>query len=243
MVFPMPSILSVKDLNVSYEGRHVLKDVTFDLGPAESLAIIGPNGAGKTALLKALLGLVPHEGSVAWGKAARTAYVPQKIDADLHLPVTLRNLLEAKARILKLSKAAVNEAIKAAEIPSDVSDTPVGHLSGGQFQKSLIAFALLGHPTVLLLDEPTASLDELAEARIFDLLGELRTRRKMTIIFVSHDLSVVPSVATRVLCLNKAAVCFGKPHEALTPDVFEKLYAAPHRYVRHPSKARHREDV
>ncbi len=233
-----PLMLSVRDLTVVLNDRRVLERVSFELSAGESLAVLGPNGAGKTVLLKTLLGLLPPaSGSVVWDAGARLAYVPQKIDADLHLPLTLRTLLESKARILRLPSSAAGRAAEAADIPAAVLRTPLGHLSGGQLQKSLIAFALLGEPDVILLDEPTASLDELAEAHVYELLRDLRERRGLTLVFVSHDLSVVPSAATRVLCLNKATVCYGTPQQALTPEVFARLYAAPHAYFRHVAEA------
>jgi len=108
----------------------------------------------------------------------------------------------------------------------------VGILSGGQFQKALIAFALLGRPNVLLVDEPTASLDELTEERIYELLHLLQ-EEGMTVVLVSHDLTVVYRYATTVLCLNKTGVCIGPPKEVLTPEALEALYAAPPKYFQH----------
>jgi zinc transport system ATP-binding protein len=98
---------------------------------------------------------------------------------------------------------------------------------GGQFQKALIAFALLGHPNVLLLDEPTASLDELTAERIYELVQQLQTQRGITLILVSHDLSVVYRYANQVLCLSKGKVRSGAPKEIMTPEMLGELYGAP----------------
>ncbi len=106
-------------------------------------------------------------------------------------------------------------------------------MSGGQFQKALIAFALLGRPNVLLFDEPTASLDELTEERIYELLHSLQTEKNMTVILVSHDLSVVYRYANMVLCLSKEHTCMGPPTEVLTPEMLGALYGAPAKYHRH----------
>jgi ABC-type Mn2+/Zn2+ transport system ATPase subunit len=111
--------------------------------------------------------------------------------------------------------------------------TPVGHLSGGQFQRGLIGFALIGNPNVLLLDEPTASIDESGEEHIYELIHRLQEQFKLAVITVSHDLSFVYRYATKVLCLNRRSVCMGTPREALTPEVLEQLYGPSHGYYQH----------
>lgn len=135
--------------------------------------------------------------------------------------------------VLKLPATEVNSVSVEAGITKELLDTNIGFLSGGQFQKVLIAFALLGHPNVLLIDEPTASLDELAEERFYELLHELQVNRGMTILLVSHDLSVVYRYATKVLCLSKGKTCFGAPREILTPEELEAVYSAPPKYYEH----------
>ncbi len=229
----MNNILSVKELSVSLADQTIIKNISFDLEQGESLAVVGPNGSGKTVFLKTLLGLIPYQGTIKWNDTARLGYVPQKIDADRHLPVNLYNLLEAKADIQRLPKEKIAATLNAVELPAETLKTPMGHLSGGQFQKALIAFALLGDPNVILFDEPTASLDELSEEHIYDLLNDLRKTRGISIILVSHDLGVIPHVANTVLCLNKYAVCYGPPQQVLTQATFEKLYSPSHKFVQH----------
>jgi len=111
--------------------------------------------------------------------------------------------------------------------------TSIGTLSGGQFQKALIAFALLGDPNVLLFDEPMSSLDELAEERIYELVRDLHREHHLTVLLVSHDLSVVYEFATKVLCLSKGKPCFGPPREILTPEILEAVYSAPVKFYEH----------
>ena len=236
----MSTILSVQNLSVTLGGNEILDGVSFDLHASDALAVIGPNGSGKTVLLKTLLGLLPSSfGTITWGREAKLAYVPQKIDADRHLPINLQNLLEAKAHVLKLPKKEIAAVSRTVGLSGEILKTPIGHLSGGQFQKTLIAFALLGNPTVILFDEPTASLDELSEEHVYDLMHELQDERGITVVLVSHDLSVVSQYATKVLCLNKKAVCFGTPEQALTPEVLQKLYMTPHKYFHHLSDHHH----
>ncbi len=230
-------VLSVTGLEVAFGRRVILDGVSLEIPPGECVAIIGPNGSGKTVLLKALLGLVPHKGEIRWDAGARLGYVPQQVVADRHLPLTPRDLLAAKARTMRRPAEEVEEAARAAGLTSDALDTNLGHLSGGQFQKTLIAFALLGAPNVLLFDEPTASLDELSEERVYELLHSLQEQRGITLLLVSHDLSVVYRYARTVLCLSKGQACMGPPKEILTPAMLEELYAAPPRYYRHHEHA------
>jgi len=222
----MEHLLSVSNLSVSFDDETVLEDINFELKAGENLAIVGPNGAGKTVLLKALLGMLRYKGEIDWAPNIRVGYIPQKIDAEKHLPLNLRNLLEAKAQILKEPALAIQHVIKAAEISKSFLETPIGHLSGGQFQRALIALALLGQPQVLILDEPTASIDERGEEQVYNLLHRLQDEYGVSLILVSHDLSVVYQYATHVLCINRTKVCLGPPHEALTPETLEKLYGA-----------------
>jgi zinc transport system ATP-binding protein len=229
----MDAILHAETLGVTLGGETILKNVSFDLMPGEVLAVIGPNGSGKTALLKALLGINPHTGELSFAPNTKIGYVPQKIDADRHLPMNLNDLLAAKGAILHKPASAIKEVINAVGISEKLRTTPIGHLSGGQFQKALIAFALLGDPNLMLFDEPTASLDQLSEEHVYDLIHELQDKRGMTIVLVSHDVSVVYQYADKVLCVNRNMICFGIPEEVLTPETLKNLYASPHKYFHH----------
>lgn len=220
-------LLIVKDLAVFFDGEPALRPVNFSLDAGDSFAIIGPNGAGKSVLIKALMGIVPHTGTITWASGVTIGYVPQKIDADRHLPINLGNLLAAKAALLKLPARAIDEIGKTVGLSEKILATPIGHLSGGQFQRALIAFALLGKPSVLILDEPTASIDKPGEEQVYELIHRLQDTYGMTIILVSHDLNFVYRYSTKVLCLNSTgALCFGTPDEALTPAILEKLYGS-----------------
>jgi zinc transport system ATP-binding protein len=237
----MSEILKVSDLSVSFDGVQALDGVNLSLAEGEALAVIGPNGAGKSVFLRALLGMIPYRGTIAWGANAKRGYVPQKIDADRHLPVNFRNLLEAKAAVQDIPHAEIATIETAVGLDTRILETPVGHLSGGQFQRALIAFALLGKPNVLILDEPTASIDKSGEEQVYELIHRLQDQFGMTIILVSHDLSFVYRYATRVLCINREEVGFGTPEEALTPEALEKLYG-PHKYFHYYHHEHQRDD-
>lgn len=227
------NLLTVKNLYVSIEGKAIIENPSFELAERDALSILGPNGAGKTVLLKALLNLLPYSGEISWAPGVRIGYVPQKLDADRHLPLTFANLFVAKCKTLKVSVADIKDISESVGLTKEMLDTAVGHLSGGQFQRGLIGFALIGKPNVLLLDEPTASIDEPGEEHIYELIDRLQDQYNLAAIMVSHDLSFVSRYATKVLCLNKQSICLGTPQEALAPEVLEKLYGAPFGYYHH----------
>ena len=227
------SLLKVKNLSVQLEERTIIQGLNFELEMGEILSILGPNGAVKTVLMKALLNLIPYAGEIVWAPNVRLGYVPQKIDADRHLPLTFRDLFLSKCRIVQAAITEIDHIAGNVGLTSDTLKTPVGHLSGGQFQRGLIGFALIGKPNVLLLDEPTASLDEPGEEHIYELIHRLQDDYRLAVITVSHDLSFVYRHATKVLCLNKRSLCMGVPQEALTAEVLEELYGPSHSYYHH----------
>ena len=232
----MTQLLSVAGLNVTLGNREVIHDLSFSVQQGDCLAIIGPNGAGKTVLLQALLHLIPYDGRIRWSEGTRLGYVPQKIAADRQLPLSAKDLLAAKIRFRRLPATELQIVSAELGLTEELLNTSMGTLSGGQFQKVLIAFALLGRPNVLLFDEPTASLDELTEERVYELLQSLQKTRGMTILLVSHDLSIVYRNANMVLCLSKGKTCLGPPQEVLTPAMLQELYAAPAHYHLHVHK-------
>jgi len=226
-------ILSVQALKIQFGDRRVIQNLSFDVDEGDNVAIIGPNGAGKTVLLKALLGLLPYQGEIRWSPGVRLGYVPQKVTADRQMPIRVHDLLAAKAHVLKLHPRTIDAVAALVGLTPEVLNASIGVISGGQFQKALIAFALLGEPNVLLFDEPTASLDELAQERIYELVERLQHEQHLTVLLVSHDLSIVYRAANKVLCVSKDKVCFGPPREVLTPATLEAMYSAPPKFFLH----------
>ena len=220
------TILEVNHLSVQFAGVSVLHDLSFAVAPGASLAVIGPNGAGKTVLFRALLGAVPSTGHIQWASGVRIGYVPQQLDIERDVPITGRDFLGARAAIGQGSVAAMTEVLGLVGLSPDAVDKPIGAISGGQFQRLLVAFALLGHPTVLLLDEPTAGVDLPGQERLNELLHRLRRERGLTILLISHELSVVHAHATHVLCLGNGGAWFGPP-SILTPELLRNAYGAP----------------
>jgi zinc transport system ATP-binding protein len=230
------AIVRVENLSVTLDRKRLIHDVSFEIVEGECLAVIGPNGCGKTILLKSLLGILPHEGTVAWRAGVTIGYVPQKIEADRSVPLDVRNLLAAKTAVIGSTQDAIATAAARVGLPADLMSTQIGRLSGGQFQRVLIAFALLGDPDIVFFDEPTASIDEPGEEQIYDLIERLRRDLGLTAVIVSHDVSFVSRHATRVLCMSRSGRCFGPPRGALTAEVLAEVFGTPsvYQHVGHP---------
>jgi zinc transport system ATP-binding protein len=227
------SVLEVDRLSVRFGNTDVLRGLTLRVHQGASLAIIGPNGAGKTVLLRALIGAIPHEGVVRWADGSRVGYVPQKLDLERDIPITGRDFLRARLSLAHDSSTKLSEVLQRVGVSPETANKPVGTISGGQFQRLLLAFALLGNPSVLLLDEPTAGVDEPGQEQINLLLRRLQQDQNLTIVFISHDLSVVYENADQVLCLSRGRPYIGTPREILTPDVLQEAYGMPLRFHVH----------
>jgi zinc transport system ATP-binding protein len=217
----------VSHLSIRFGETRVLTDLSFGVGRGTSLAIIGPNGSGKTVLFNALIGSIPFEGEIRWAPGIRIGYVPQKLDLERDIPITGLDLLRARATLARESEANVSRALGLVDVSPDVAGQPIGTLSGGQFQRLLVAFALIGNPTVLLLDEPTAGVDEPGQERLNELVGRLQHDEGLTVLFISHELTVVYRYATSVLCLSRGQGCLGPPRAILTPELLHEMYGTP----------------
>ena len=225
----METVLTVKNLNVNLSGHTILEDISFDVERDEILAIIGPNGAGKTVLFRALLDLIPYEGEIIWKEGLKIGYVPQKLFVEGDLPLTVNEFFSLKEK----SSKEIEDVIKEVGLEGyfnhekkHILNQKLGFLSGGELQKVLIAWALLGHPQVLLFDEPTSGVDMTSEETIYALLHRLQEKEDLTIILISHELQIVYKYASNVICLNKERVCFGPPQEVLDKESLERTFGS-----------------
>ena len=202
------SLLFAQGITVRFGGEPVLSDVSLTIEPGEIVTILGPNGSGKSTLLRALLGILPLAmGSVTRKPGLRLGYVPQKLSIDRSMPMTVRRFLSLPVRVGDVEATA---ALARVGLPGLEARQMAG-LSGGQFQRVLLARALLSAPQLLILDEPTQGLDQPGEAGFYRLIEEVRQQTGAAILMVSHDLHVVMAASDRVICLNGHICCQGSP--------------------------------
>jgi zinc transport system ATP-binding protein len=228
------AIIEIKDLDFAYNGETILKDVNLTVRPKDFVAIIGPNGGGKTTLLKLVLGLLtPAKGTVRVdGRSPQKAspcigYVPQDIHTNRSFPISaidvvLMGKLNPKQRLSRRSATSRRDAMAALERMemATYADSKIGLLSGGQRQRVFIARALLTQPKLLILDEPTASIDTKGQADFYRLLKELN--QDITVLVVSHDLLVISRYVKSVACVNKKLHYHDQAE--ITGDMLETMY-------------------
>jgi zinc transport system ATP-binding protein len=226
-------MLEVDHLTVRLGGATIIRDLSFSAASGASVAVIGPNGAGKTVLFRALIGAVPYDGTVRWAADARLGYVPQKLDLQRDVPITGFDFLRARAAVAGASDADRDEAMRLVGLAPEICRRPIGTLSGGQFQRLLVAFALVGRPNVLLLDEPTAGVDERGQEHLNELVHRLAVERGLTVLLISHDLSVVYRHATTVVCLGGERPTVGPPSDVLNAAAIRDAYGTDVAYHAH----------
>ncbi len=217
------NLLDVRDFSVSLEKVPVISNLSFAVQSGEFLTILGPNGSGKTVLLKALLGLLPHTGELKWRGKPRIGYLPQGFNqiSVRDLPLTVTDFFGLK----KIGAAKIPALLELVGIDGSVIGRKAGHLSGGEFQRMLVAWVLASNPDVLFLDEPTTAIDAAGGETIYSLLKKNWQNQSLTILNVTHDLNIVYAHSTHVLCLSRFGhKCFGVPKDVLTPDVLHDLY-------------------
>ena len=211
----MEKVIEFNHVSFAYENQNVLENIHFSICHQDFLGVIGPNGGGKTTLLKLILGLLkPTQGMVRIFNAppekmcTRLGYVPQYSETDKNFPITVKEVVAMSVAagqpffpwIQSKYLQAAEQAMEIVKI-TDLADKTFGELSGGQRQRCLIARALASQPDILLLDEPTASVDPSVEEDLYELLKQLN--QQMTIILVSHDLGFISAYVKQVACINR----------------------------------------
>lgn len=231
----MNPILKVTGLRVEKGSHVILENVGFEVEKGDSLAIIGPNGAGKTTLFKALLGLIPYQGTIEWEKGVKISYVPQRFYVEDDIPLTASEFFALKEGDSKKIAEAL-EAVGLERVPdlkSHILNNKLGQLSGGELQRILVAWSLLGEPDVLLFDEPTAGVDFVGEETVYSMLEKLKRKRNLTILLISHELDIVRKFTNKVLCLNKENICFGPPLKVMNKDTIDRLFGEEMSFYEH----------
>jgi zinc transport system ATP-binding protein len=223
----MPPILEVRDLTVRFDGCTALERVSFTLEREAIVAVIGPNGSGKTTLLKAILGLLPYQGEVrVLSRPVRQVlpqlgYVPQRFAFDASFPLTVEEFISLTCRTPeRLPAGGILAEVGMGEFKGKL----IGELSGGQLQRVLLAHALLHSPKILFLDEATSGIDIEGLGDFYSTILRLNREHGVTVMMVSHEISMVYKFTDCILCLNRDLVCHGETRAALTAEVLKKLY-------------------
>ena len=215
------SLITVENLSVKYGINTVLKEVDFEIELGEIVTIVGPNGSGKTSLLKAIIGAIqPAEGSVTLKPRLKVGYVPQRLNFESTLPITVERFVRLTG---KIDQKSCISALETAGVP-ELLKSQMSELSGGQFQRVLLARALLGSPEILILDEATQGLDQPGSASFYRQLETVRHDTGCAVLMISHDLHVVMSASDRVICLNGHVCCAGTPAVVASTPEYKALF-------------------
>ena len=215
------SLIQVEDLTVRYGESTALSGVSLHVEPGEIVTIVGPNGSGKTSLLRAIIGAVkPAKGRVIHGSGVKIGYVPQNLHIDETLPITVSRFLKLPSYV---AVADISYALTQAGVP-DLAKAQLSQLSGGQFQRVLLARALIGKPDLLLLDEATQGLDQRGSASFYQQIETVRQDTGCAILMISHELHVVMSASDRVICLNGHVCCEGTPAVVASAPEYRALF-------------------
>lgn len=228
----------INNLSVKKGNTQILKNINLHVHCGELTAIIGKNGAGKSTLLKAILGENKYSGILTFksnnkemSRKPIIGYVPQKLDFDTTSPISVldvfSSVMSKKASYLPKSNELREEVIKSLQKVEaiDLIDKKLGYLSGGELQRVLLALALQPIPHILLLDEPVSGIDQNGMNLFYELVSKLRTEYDLSIILVSHDLSLVNKYANRVVFINNKTIeCIGPPNEVFNNEVVASTF-------------------
>ncbi|WP_179213999.1 metal ABC transporter ATP-binding protein [Rhizobium sullae] len=216
-------LVSLHNVGVRRDGRWLVRGVDFSISPGEIVTLIGPNGSGKSTSAKAAIGVLkPDEGRVERASGLKVGYVPQKLAIDWTLPLTVRRLMTLTGPLSEREMMAALEAAGMAHMP----DAEVQHLSGGEFQRALMARAFARKPDLLVLDEPVQGVDFSGELALYDLIKQIRNSTGCGILLISHDLHVVMAETDTVICLNGHVCCRGTPETVSQSPEYVRLFGS-----------------
>lgn len=215
------SLIEAQNVDFGHGGQRVLQGVSLALNAGEIVTIVGPNGSGKSTLLRVMIGaLKPQKGKVTRQDGLRIGYVPQKLHIDPTLPITVDRFLNLPHRV---DPTAAKQALATAGV-AGVGNRQMSQLSGGQFQRVLLARAILPKPHVLMLDEATQGLDQPGSAAFYRQIDAVRRDLGCAVLMVSHELHVVMSASDRVICLNGHICCEGTPEVVSAAPAYRELF-------------------
>lgn len=215
------NLVSLSAAGIQRSGRWLVRGVDFSVKRGEIVTLIGPNGSGKSTSAKMAIGVLkPSEGSVARIEGLKVGYVPQKLAIDWTMPLTVRRLMTITGQ---LSAREIDAALNATGI-AHLAKAEVQHLSGGEFQRALLARAIARKPDLLVLDEPVQGVDFSGEIALYDLIKNIRNSTGCGILLISHDLHVVMAETDTVICLNGHVCCRGTPQAVSQSPEYMRLF-------------------
>lgn len=216
-------LLELENAGVHRAGRWLVRGVTMAVDPGEIVTLIGPNGSGKSTTAKMALGILsPTEGTARQRDRLRISYVPQKLAIDWTLPLSVQRFMHLTG---KIGAQQVEEAMAATGV-AHLAHAEVRNLSGGEFQRVLLARAMARKPDLLVLDEPVQGVDFTGEIALYDLIRKIRDDLHCGILLISHDLHVVMAATDRVICLNGHVCCSGSPTTVASSPEYKELFGA-----------------
>ena len=216
-------LISLNNAGIYRSDRWLVRDVSLTLGPGEILTLIGPNGSGKSTTAKMALGILkPDEGSAKRRKKLKVRYVPQKVSIDWTVPLKVRRLMSLTGHVTK------DQADRAMNLTGTLhlANAEVRTLSGGEFQRVLLARAIAFKPELLVLDEPVQGVDFNGEIEMYELIRKIRDELQCGVLLISHDLHIVMAATDRVICLNGHVCCSGTPMNVAVSQEYKNLFGA-----------------
>lgn len=223
MLQRVDSLISLNNAGIERTGKWLVRGVTMTVEPGEIVTLIGPNGSGKSTTAKMALGIFqPDEGSAVQRENLRVGYVPQKLAIDWTLPLTVARFMHLTGRV---SQKQALDAMSATQT-THLAKSEVRTLSGGEFQRVLLARAIACNPELLVLDEPVQGVDFNGEIALYDLIKNIRDELRCGVLLISHDLHVVMAATDRVICLNGHVCCSGTPSTVASSAEYRALFGA-----------------
>lgn len=228
--------IKMKDIGVQFGNQVVLEHINLHIHCGSLTALIGRNGAGKSTLIKAILGDIPHTGTITFTdtengkiKKLKIGYVPQSLNLEPNTPMNVYDLITSfrysEPVFFKSKKRYVQIKEALAEFEADyLIDQPVGKLSGGELQRVLLSLAVMDEPNLLLLDEPVSGIDKNGMDLFYEKMDYLRKNYDMSIILISHDLDYVAKYADKVVLIDKTVMADGNPKEVYESEAFHKVF-------------------
>lgn len=215
------TLVEMHNAGVNRGGRWLVRGVDLAVRRGEIVTLIGPNGSGKSTTARTAIGIIePSEGHVHRAEGLTIGYVPQKVALDWTLPLSVERLMTLTA---PASRSEITTALEAAGV-AHLAGRQAAALSGGEFQRALLARAMLRKPDLLVLDEPVQGVDFTGEVALYELIRDIRDRTGCGILMISHDLHIVMADTDTVICLNGHVCCRGEPQSVMDSPEYRKLF-------------------